>query len=377
MSKNARILRSRRADPSMVSWGSNGLAQASKRALFLLISFISIHTCSMMYFEQLELWPSFWLTLTTLSTVGYGDFSPATFSGQLSTILFLYVGGITVVSFLVSDYIDYRVLKNERIRMGFWNWNMKNHIVIINAPKHNKEEYFMRLVSQIRETEEYEETPIQLLNMDFKTGLSAPLRGLGVVYTQGTASSIEDLHKISIQNARHIIVLARDEYSSDSDSLTFDVAHRLNDLHVAHKAIVECVNDENRMRLQAMGTKAILRPIRSYPELVVRAIDAPGSEVIIEDMFTRANDHPHRYPVWIDDALWADVVTDLVQNNIGIALGYVTKDGCVIANPQGDERVTAQSLLILVKTSTIPSEKSVVAAVSSHTKKLTGSDIAR
>ena len=219
------------------------------------------------------------------------------------------------------------------------------------------------MITQIRENSDYENIPVQLLNTDFTSGLPDSLRELGAVHVNGTPSNPADLARAGAERAKHIVVLARNEYASDSDSFTFDVAHRLNELHACHKTIIECVVDENRPRMKALGVKSVLRPIRSYPEIIVRSMDAPGSEVIIEDMFTRANDHPHRYPVWLEGEPWADVVNALIQANLGTALGYVTKEGNVVAHPKGDEHVHAQSLIVLVKTEFQPTEKAVTEAL--------------
>ena len=110
----------------------------------------------------------------------------------------------------------------------------------------------------------------------------------------------------------------------------------------------------------------MIRPIRSYPELVVRSLVAPGSEVVIEDMFTHANDHTVRYPVWLEGERWADVVNAIIQSNIGTPLAYVTRDGAVIMHPDGDDHVHAQSLLILVHTERATSAKDVHKAIENH-----------
>jgi voltage-gated potassium channel len=318
------------------------------------------------YLEGMPLWQGFGLTLTTLPTVGFGDLSPATPAGQAATIGLIYFCGITLMTFLISDYVDFRIARRERIRHGHWNWNMEEHILIINSPKYNREDYFTRLITQIRENSDYANTPIQLLNVDFPTGLPDSLRELGAVHVHGTPSNPADLELAGTARAKHIVVLARNEYISDSDSFTFDVAHRLNELHVCHKAIMECVIDDNRQRMKDIGVKIVLRPIRSYPEIIVRSMDAPGSEVIIEDMFTRANDHPHRYPVWLEGERWADVVNALMQSDLGTALGYVTKDGDVVAHPNGSESVYAQSLIVLVKTDSMPKEKVITQALEDY-----------
>jgi voltage-gated potassium channel len=320
---------------------------------------IITHVFAMMEFEGLELWPAIWLTMTTITTVGYGDTSAATQSGQISTIVLLYVSGISLLTLIVSDLIDFRIARRERMRAGNWNWDMEKHIVIINAPKHNRVSYFERLIGQIRETDQFKKMPIQLLNTDFPDGLPESLQALNAVHTTGQGSDPRSLKYVNIELAEHIIVLSKDEYDTQSDSTTFDICHRMSDLHIGHKVIAESVLDENRQRINNLGIKTCLRPIRSYPELMVRAMDAPGSEVLIEDMFTRANDHTQRYTVWLEGEPWADIVSALIQSDHGTAMAYIKKDGEVICHPPGDENVVAQSLLILVKTESIPTQHEI------------------
>jgi len=369
LSKFTRFIRHQRRVRHAVYQTDKTIKRAVLRTASVMLVLIATHSSLMVYLEGMTLWLGIWLTLTTLTTVGFGDLSPTTPMGQAATIGLMYLCGITLMTFLISDYVDFRIARREKIRTGHWNWNMEEHILIINSPKYNRENYFIRLITQIRENKDYADIPVQLLNIDFADGLPDCIRELGAVHVHGTPSNPADLKRAGAHRAKHIVVLARNEYASDSDSFTFDVAHRLNELHVCHKAMIECVMDENRQRMKDLGVKSVLRPIRSYPEIVVRSMDAPGSEVIIEDMFTRANDHPHRYPVWLEGEPWADVVNALIQANLGTALGYVTKEGDVIAHPNGDEHVHAQSLIILVKTELQPEEKSVTEALTNYFQK--------
>lgn len=369
MIKFTRFIRHQQRVRHAVYQTDKTIKRAVRRTVAVMAILVATHVCLMVYLEGMTLWQGIWLTLTTLSTVGYGDLTPVTAIGQAATIGLMYFCGITLMTFLISDYVDFRIARREKIRSGHWNWNMEEHILIINAPKNNRENYFTRLIVQIRENTDYQNIPVQLLNTDFPDGLPDSLRELGAVHVHGTPSNFADLKRAGADRAKHIVVLARNEYASDSDSFTFDVAHRLNELHVCHKAIIECVIDDNRARMKGLGVKSVLRPIRSYPEIVVRSMDAPGSEVIIEDMFTRANDHPHRYPVWLEGEAWADVVNALIQANLGTALGYVTKKGDVVAHPRGDEHIHAQSLLVLVKTEFQPTEKAVIQALEDYFQK--------
>ncbi len=339
------------------------------KLVLFLGGLVLAHSVAMVQLENMTLWQGVWLTLTTLTTVGYGDLSAHTPAGQLATILLMYVSAITLVTFIISDYIDYRIARNERIRTGHWDWNMENHILIINSPKHNAFSFFNRLVVQIREDKDYTGSQILLLNNEFNSGLPTNLKDLGVRHICGSGNNDPDLERAYVAKARHILVLARDEYDADSDSVTFDISDRLKRLSLVHKTLVECVEDVNRPRIQALGVKSILRPIRSYPEILVRAMDAPGSEVVIEDMFTRRDDHPERYSIWLEGERWADVVFAMVQGGVGTPLAYIDKEGKVFVHPTGDEHVTAQSLIILVKSDQVPNQHDVDRAFKQHFNK--------
>ena len=116
----------------------------------MLWGLIFTHAGAMVLFEGLSLPDAVWLSVTTITTVGYGDFSASTFMGRVSTVVLLYFGGIFLLAQLASDYVDYRIARRERITEGKWDWNMHNHILILNSPVYNAETYFRRIVSQIR-----------------------------------------------------------------------------------------------------------------------------------------------------------------------------------------------------------------------------------
>lgn len=330
-----------------------------KRTIMIVVALVILHILAMMGFESLTLWQSIWLTLTTITTVGYGDLSAQTIPGQVSTMVLIFMAAITLVTFLIRDYVDYRIARNERIRSGLWDWNMENHILIINAPKYNADQFFNRLVTQIREDEDYTDVSILLLNTLYSDGLPAQLKDLGVRHVLGNGNNDHDLMRAEAKRAKHILVLAQDEYHADSDSISFDIAYRLSELHLGHITLVECVEDANRKRMFELEVKSILRPIRSYPEILVRAMDAPGSEVVIEDMFTRKDDHPERYSMWLEGELWADVVSAMLRAGVGTPMAYMDKEGHITVHPRGDARVYAQSVIILVKSDDVPTDEQV------------------
>jgi voltage-gated potassium channel len=49
--------------------------------------------------------------------------------------------------------------------------------------------------------------------------------------------------------------------------------------------------------MRRFGADLVVRPLRGYPEMIIRALAAPGAEKILEDLFTSKGDECWRYDV--------------------------------------------------------------------------------
>jgi len=324
-----------------------------------------LHTIAMLAFENLALDDAIWLTLTTVTTVGYGDLSAQSFAGRFSTIALLYFGGIFILAKIAGDYFDYRLDQRSKMLKGQWRWKMQDHIVIINTPTHNPIQYFERLISQFREIDDYKEIPIQLLTPAYPDGLDPVLQKLGVIHFSGSATNTYNLESVNIATASHVIILVTDESDNISDSFTFDILHRLKEIGTTAKILVECIDDNNRNRFLIAGANSVIRPIRAYPELIVRAIVAPGCEIVLENLFTHGGNHTRRFNVSLSNIKWADIVCILINNNLGTALAYLDENDKIVIDPNPDEIISTHSLIILVREQHIPSENEIISAINS------------
>lgn len=329
----------------------------------LLALILAAHTAAMMWVEGLGLPDALWLTATTITTVGYGDLSASTGIGRTLTTVLIYLIGITLLATVASDYIDLRITRRDRMRLGQWSWNMQDHIVFINSPRNNGNQYFSRVVTQLREHPDYADTNVVILTPDFPQGLPHNLADLGIVHYSGTPDTDHDLDQVSVCAARHVVVLAENEYDHRSDSHTFTVVHRLMERGLAARTLAECVLDENRDRIVRQGVRNVLRPIRSYPEILVRAMTAPGTEVVLEDLFTYGGDHPRRFDIELTDVRWADIVARLSAEDIGTPMAYVDRGNQVICHPHGREHIKSKALIVIVREESIPSTHDVKRAL--------------
>jgi len=335
------------------------------RLLMMLISIIIVHSIAMILFEGLALSDALWLTMTTVTTVGYGDISAVTPLGRISTMVMLYVIGISLLAQVAGEFVEYRIERRTRMIIGRWRWRqMKNHILIINVPNADSERYLGRLVKQIRFTPGLVATAIQLLTPDYPEGLPNTLKEAGVVHRSASPEMPKELAACNASQAAFIIILAADGLDARSDAMTLDILLQLKDLGVDAKTkiLAEAVLDENRERFIRFGADSVLRPVRAYPEILVRALVDPGSEVILEDLFTYGGVYPKRVEGDIH-GLWGDIAKSLISANLGVPLGYISPSGHVVSSPDVTHEVKASALLLMVTPDHNVTSEQVIAAL--------------
>lgn len=314
-----------------------------------LVLILVAHVAAMMLLEGLPLFDAIWLTATTVVTVGYGDFFAKTVEGRIATMVLLYAGAIFVLAKAVNDLIELKTEQADRKLRGAWRWNMQDHILIIGNPDRHATAFFERLVESIRETPEIADKPIQLLTTCFgEQSLPRVLADLGVAHWSGAAGDREALSAVNANAAHAVLVLARAQSDPACDGETFDTVDRLRAAGCKAPIVAECVDDIDRERLRRAGARSIVRPMRAYPGMLIRALVAPGSEAIIEDLFTVKGDECRRVELpapWRGD--WRDLVIRLVGDGIGTPIAFQDGSGKVHMNPVERKDVEAAALFVV------------------------------
>ncbi|MBI1209669.1 MAG: hypothetical protein GC191_20600 [Azospirillum sp.] len=335
-------------------WTDADAGRVPLRLALWLVAIVALHTAAMALFEGMSVFEGAWLTATTIMTVGYGDLAAKTVEGRLATMALMYVGAIFVLAKAINDWLDFKSERAERKLHGLWNWNMTDHLLIIGTPNHRSLEqsieFFERLLGQVRKAEAWAATPAELLTPVFgDQGLPLSLRDLGVVHRTGRPADRAALAAVRPEAARAVVVLADTEADAISDAITFDAIDRIRKAGCSCPVIAECVDDGNRERLRACGASAVVRPLRGYPEMLARAIVAPGAEEIITDLFTAEGNECRRIdlsPPWC--GAWVELCLRILQAGIGTPLAYADAEGGVHTNPVGAAAVEAAALFVLI-----------------------------
>ena len=323
------------------------IGRALARAGALIAALIALHVLAMMAFEQMPAFDGFWLTLTTLFTVGYGDLAAKTWEGRWATILLLYFGGIFTLANFASQWFEWRADARDRKWRGNWRWRMKDHLLILNSPADNPARYFERLLKQLRGSPRFADCPVLIITREFEAGLPDPLARLGACHHNAWGLDFYALRDSAPEHACAIAILAKSETEPASDSVTLDAITRVRSLTRSVHLVAECLDDRNRERMVAAGASAVVRPTRVYPEIMARALAHPGSEKVLEEILDAGGAECMRIDAaW--EGTWKELAARLAEAGVGTALGYESRQGEVKVNPSPEERVLARAVFALI-----------------------------
>lgn len=231
---------------------------------------------------------------------------------------------------------------------------MEDHVLVVGTPARDAERFFRGLVRQLSATPGYRDAPVLLLTRAFDNlakGLPQSLCDLGVVHVAGPPTDHEALENADAARARAAIVLAEDETDPVSDAVAADVVARVRGIAAGAPPVIvtECVDDRNRTRLLAAGATAAVRPLRTYPEMLTRALVTPGAERLLEDLFSSEGNELHRVDLpspW--SGRWAELAMPFLERGLGTAIAYMTPAREVVLNPRGPREIEAIAVYVIL-----------------------------
>ncbi len=335
-------------------------ARAVRFILAGLVGVGSLHAFAIAAIEGWSLGDAFWFTATAGTTVGFGDLAPASALGRLTTVALIYVPAIPAIGYLTSLLVENIIDRRDRTRLGRVRLMVQDHILFINYPAQGAEHYFCKAIDQFRQsTTPYADRALAILSDAVPTGLPQPLVDRDVRLVSGRPNDGHCLEKARADEADTIIILAPSGHDTWEESLVFDIADQVIRLRrgrtqsqgtVRPRIIAEAWTPEMKTRLLTMGVDAVVRPIRAYPELIVRATIAPGSETIVEALFDAQGEECQRLEQPFVQVTWRDLVHDLMVKDLGTPLAIEDDNGTVRADLRGSDVVSGRAVYLIVPT---------------------------
>ncbi len=195
-----------------------------RRALLILVLILLAGTVA---FHLLERWPiltALYFTAATITTVGYGDVTPATGAGRALSVVLMF-SGIGLASYVLADLAQLLLhgefsmaIREDELRRRVQR--ARDHLIVCGYGRTG------RRVARLA-TERYR-FEVVVIDRDREACESAIVRGLPAI--QGDATQEETLREANVERARALVVCTGDDRTNVFVTL---LARNLNpNLHV-------------------------------------------------------------------------------------------------------------------------------------------------
>lgn len=235
-------------------------------AIFLLGFSLLVGIVGFIYIEGYNLREAFYMTILTISTVGFNEVEPLSNNGQIFTSLLILLN-ILVLSYTLSAFSYYvvegQIFKQfyER-RMDKQIKKMRNHTIVCGYGKYGRE-----IVSHLQK----HEMDCLVIEIDEQTINQIQNEHRGLPHINADATQDETLENAGIKNAKAIIAALPE----DSDNLFIVLsARQLNkDLTIISRA----KEKRSQIKLQLAGANHVILPEQIGSFYMATLVSKPSS----------------------------------------------------------------------------------------------------
>lgn len=280
-----------------------------------------------------------WWSMTTLSTVGYGDLYPVSEGGRIVAISTMILGiGVlgTLAATLATALVDVR----ERGRRGTRSHMLRDHLLVLGwNPK------AVVAIEEFRLDPRYERTKICIVADLPETPVDDP----NVRFVRGLPMRSEPLERASADRAAAAMVFASDPRDPRSDHETAVIAHAFRRRNPEARLSAELVDPANREELVTAGCDSVVDLDGVASALMTRSVlDAGLGDVVAELLSSKRGSEIYRIPVGEDlvGKTWRETAHALLERDC-TALGVV-RGGDIRLNPALDYRMRVDDEVFVV-----------------------------
>ena len=199
----------------------------------------------------------FWWAIVTMTTVGYGDFSPATPEGRLFAV-FIMFAGIALVSLLTASISSIYVAKRIREDKGLEKVNLSDHIVLCGWNENAES-----IIDSLRNLSEKNSLHLILVNEiheDIVNHLRNKYKDIDLYFVAGDFTSEEILKRASIEEAHTVIIIPNidDEKIGSPDEKTIFATLTIKSMSSTVRVVAYLKHRENLTHIRRANVDEVV-----------------------------------------------------------------------------------------------------------------------
>ncbi|KGX89426.1 ion transporter [Pontibacillus halophilus JSM 076056 = DSM 19796] len=284
------------------------VVRVSNGFIFLMTAILVVVSSALITFIEPNQFETFydglWWVMTTVTTVGYGDYSPATGAGRWVAI-FLYIFGIGLIGVVIGKIIDgFSVFRKKR-EEGDIVYSGKGHYIIIGW---SKKAYYA--VKEIIDTKP--EAEIVIID-DLE---KAPYLKEHIHYIRGNASAKETVLKANVSEAEAVLIFADDRIQDVQlvDGKTLLVASTVETCDPNVHIVVEIMEEEHIKNFVHVNVNEFVFSTQTVSTLAVRSAFTKGISGFYGQLISRSHgDDLFQIPLSEQWKTYRDAFDDLLK----------------------------------------------------------------
>lgn len=309
------------------------------KALGLLGMAVALGTIGYYLIEQMTVLDALYMTVTTISTVGFGEIHPLSPMGRAFTIV-LIVCGVSSMAWAAESMVE--VLLEDQLRHAWWRRRMERDIARLTA--HYIVCGYGRMGEQIGR--ELTRRGLDFVVIDRAPEVLAMLRDQGIRYVEGDATSDSTLRNAGVTRARGLATAL----SGDADNALIVISAK--GLNARLQVVARASNQETEEKLLRAGADRVVTPYTIGGQRMAMSLLQPAVNDFLNSVVFDAEKHTELGEVVIhaNSSLSGTTLQDSQLRERWGAIVVAIKDqgGELVFSPSAQTVLRSGDTLILV-----------------------------
>ena len=310
-------------------------------AIGLLILIFIIGTLGYMLIEGFTFTEAFFMTIITISTVGFREVRPLSGFGQFFTAFLIIISfgifayAVTTLTRYIVDGVFRNYLKDNKVKSKIEK--LSGHVIVVGYGRNGKQAI-----------EELKRHKFPVVIVDSNEPIVQSIREKAeLLYIYGDATEDQTLIDAKIDTARALITAL----PNDADNLFVVLTARAMNPHITIISRASSLNSDKKLR--SAGASNVIMPDKIGGQRMAKLVAQPDVVDFLEFLMLREGDE-----VYIEEIACKNMSPSFVEKTIGEwsirsitganIIGIKTPDNKYIINPTPDVKISINDQLFVL-----------------------------